>query len=233
MFSIERLDLVEGTYKLDVAVHKLDGYPYDYHRLLYTFRVKSRDEGRRDLSAAARWRFSTATSRSSAPTGDASRRDRTRCLSLGRRASSSSSEPSRAGDAIVFTNGVFDLLHPGHVRYLQRGPRARRRARSSGSTPTRRSGATRAGAADHARAERAEVLAALDMRGRGRDLRRGHAARDHRARSSRMCSSRARTGPADRSSAATRSRRAADASSACRSSQGYSTSAIIEKIRST
>jgi ABC-type polysaccharide/polyol phosphate transport system ATPase subunit len=41
-FSIDSLDLVEGTYKLDVAVHKRDGYPYDYHRLLYTFRVKSR-----------------------------------------------------------------------------------------------------------------------------------------------------------------------------------------------
>jgi ABC-type polysaccharide/polyol phosphate transport system ATPase subunit len=39
---IEALDLVEGTYKLDVAVHRLDGAPYDYHRLLYTFRVKSR-----------------------------------------------------------------------------------------------------------------------------------------------------------------------------------------------
>lgn len=25
----------------------------------------------------------------------------------------------RAGRTIVFTNGVFDLLHPGHVRYLQ------------------------------------------------------------------------------------------------------------------
>ena len=42
VFSIESLDLVEGTYKLDVAIHKLDGYPYDYHRLLHTFRVKSR-----------------------------------------------------------------------------------------------------------------------------------------------------------------------------------------------
>jgi len=41
VFAIESLDLVEGTYKLDVAVHKRDGYPYDYHRLLYTFRVKS------------------------------------------------------------------------------------------------------------------------------------------------------------------------------------------------
>ena len=41
-FDIDALDLVEGTYKLDVAVHKRDGAPYDYHRLLYTFRVKSR-----------------------------------------------------------------------------------------------------------------------------------------------------------------------------------------------
>ena len=42
VFAIERLDLVEGTYKIDVAVHKRDGFSYDYHRLLYTFRVKSR-----------------------------------------------------------------------------------------------------------------------------------------------------------------------------------------------
>lgn len=41
-FTIDKLDLVEGTYRLDLAVHKADGYPYDYHRLLYTFRVKSR-----------------------------------------------------------------------------------------------------------------------------------------------------------------------------------------------
>ena len=26
---------------------------------------------------------------------------------------------SDAGGAVVFTNGVFDLVHPGHVRYLQ------------------------------------------------------------------------------------------------------------------
>jgi D-glycero-beta-D-manno-heptose 1-phosphate adenylyltransferase len=26
-----------------------------------------------------------------------------------------------AGGVVVFTNGVFDLLHPGHLRYLQRG----------------------------------------------------------------------------------------------------------------
>jgi ABC-type polysaccharide/polyol phosphate transport system ATPase subunit len=43
-FVIDRLDLVEGTYKFDIAVHKLDGYPYDYHRQLYTIRVKSRQK---------------------------------------------------------------------------------------------------------------------------------------------------------------------------------------------
>ena len=39
--DIESLDLVEGTYKLDLAVHSREGRPYDYHRLLHTFRVKS------------------------------------------------------------------------------------------------------------------------------------------------------------------------------------------------
>jgi D-glycero-beta-D-manno-heptose 1-phosphate adenylyltransferase len=28
-----------------------------------------------------------------------------------------------AGKLVVFTNGVFDLLHPGHVRYLQQARR--------------------------------------------------------------------------------------------------------------
>lgn len=40
-FRIKSLDMVEGTYKIDVAAHRVDGYPYDYHRLLYSFRVKS------------------------------------------------------------------------------------------------------------------------------------------------------------------------------------------------
>jgi lipopolysaccharide transport system ATP-binding protein len=57
-FSVERLDLVEGTYKLDVAVHKLDGYPYDYHRLLYTFRVKSRTKDVGIYRPPHTWSFS-------------------------------------------------------------------------------------------------------------------------------------------------------------------------------
>jgi ABC-type polysaccharide/polyol phosphate transport system ATPase subunit len=44
VFHIDGLDLVAGTYKLDVAVHRHDGYPYDYHRLLHSFRIKSRVE---------------------------------------------------------------------------------------------------------------------------------------------------------------------------------------------
>jgi ABC-type polysaccharide/polyol phosphate transport system ATPase subunit len=56
-FAIESLDLVEGTYKLDVAVHKFDGYPYDYHRLLYTFRVKSRTKDVGIYRPAHRWSF--------------------------------------------------------------------------------------------------------------------------------------------------------------------------------
>ena len=39
--DINPLDLVAGSYKLDVAVHRANGTPYDYHRLLYSFRVTS------------------------------------------------------------------------------------------------------------------------------------------------------------------------------------------------
>jgi len=41
IFRIDKLSLVNGTYYLDVAVHKRDGYPYDYHRNLYSFLVSS------------------------------------------------------------------------------------------------------------------------------------------------------------------------------------------------
>ena len=58
VFSIESLDLVEGTYKMDVAIHKYDGYPYDYHRLLYTFRVKSRAKDVGIYRPRHAWRFS-------------------------------------------------------------------------------------------------------------------------------------------------------------------------------
>jgi ABC-type polysaccharide/polyol phosphate transport system ATPase subunit len=58
--AIDRLDLVEGTYKLDVAVHKLEGEAYDYHRLLYSFRVKSHTKDVGIYRPAHAWSFSPA-----------------------------------------------------------------------------------------------------------------------------------------------------------------------------
>ena len=71
-------------------------------------------------------------------------------------------ERRRRGDVIVFTNGVFDILHPGHVRYLQQ-------ARALGgmlvvgvnsdASVRRNKGPDRP---INPEAERAEVLAALE-----------------------------------------------------------------------
>ncbi len=70
----------------------------------------------------------------------------------------------RAGRCIVFTNGVFDLLHPGHVRYLRaarrlgdvlvvglNSDRSVRRLAKGGDRPL------------VAQSDRAEMLAALEM----------------------------------------------------------------------
>jgi ABC-type polysaccharide/polyol phosphate transport system ATPase subunit len=69
VFRIDSLDLVEGTYKLDVAVHKADGYPYDYHRLLYTFRVKSRTKDVGIYRPKHAWRFSDSVRFDKTPPG--------------------------------------------------------------------------------------------------------------------------------------------------------------------
>ena len=114
----------------------------------------------------------------------------------------------RAGKKVVFTNGCFDLLHVGHVRYLQEAralgdalvvgvnsDASVRRLKGPGRplTPAR---------------ERAEILAALacvdyvTVFGEATPLRliRGVGP---------TCWSRAATGPSSGSSAATSSRRAA------------------------
>ena len=66
------------------------------------------------------------------------------------------------GKKIVFTNGVFDILHPGHIRYLKDaralgdmlivGVNSDRSARAQGKAPDR---------PVNPEAERCEVLAAL------------------------------------------------------------------------
>jgi hypothetical protein len=44
---LERVDLIEGEYLLDVAVHARDGHPYDYRSRALTFAIRSkmRDTG--------------------------------------------------------------------------------------------------------------------------------------------------------------------------------------------
>ena len=56
--AVPSLGLINGTYFLDVAVHKRDGYPFDYHHFQYTFHVTSihRDVG--IIRIAHRWEFS-------------------------------------------------------------------------------------------------------------------------------------------------------------------------------
>jgi D-beta-D-heptose 7-phosphate kinase/D-beta-D-heptose 1-phosphate adenosyltransferase len=71
-------------------------------------------------------------------------------------------EARDAGKRIVFTNGVFDLLHPGHVRYL-RAARAHGDllivGLNSDASVRRNKGPERPVNPEQ---ERAEVLAALD-----------------------------------------------------------------------
>ncbi len=59
VFVIDSLDLVDGTYKLDVAAHRRDGVQYDYHRLLYTFRVKSQTRDAGIYRPAHAWTFTS------------------------------------------------------------------------------------------------------------------------------------------------------------------------------
>jgi ABC-type polysaccharide/polyol phosphate transport system ATPase subunit len=59
---LEGLRLVEGTYLLDVAAHKRDGTPYDYHRGLYSFRVKSRIKDVGAYRPEHSWRFAGGVS---------------------------------------------------------------------------------------------------------------------------------------------------------------------------
>ena len=58
-FLIDSLCLVAGSYKVDVAVHRKNGAPYDYHRLLYTIRVTSRVNEIGIVRPPHRWTFSS------------------------------------------------------------------------------------------------------------------------------------------------------------------------------
>jgi hypothetical protein len=40
-FELSRLGLLDGAYTLDVAVHRVDGYPFDYHKSVRHFSVRN------------------------------------------------------------------------------------------------------------------------------------------------------------------------------------------------
>lgn len=68
----------------------------------------------------------------------------------------------RAGRAIVFTNGVFDIVHPGHIQYLRSARAEGDRlivAVNSDRSVRENKGPSRPILPEH---ERAELLAALD-----------------------------------------------------------------------
>jgi len=58
-FHLDSLGLVAGTYKVDVAVHRTNGAPYDYHRQLYSLRVTSRLKDTGIYRPPHRWTFSS------------------------------------------------------------------------------------------------------------------------------------------------------------------------------
>lgn len=60
VFEIDALDLVDGTYKIDVAVHRGSGAPYDYHRHLHTLRMISPVKEPGIYRPRHRWRTSGA-----------------------------------------------------------------------------------------------------------------------------------------------------------------------------
>ena len=55
--ALEGLSLVEGTYLVDLAVHRLDGTPYDYLRGQHSLRVKSRVKDVGLYRPLHRWSF--------------------------------------------------------------------------------------------------------------------------------------------------------------------------------
>ena len=58
VINIPNTNLVNGSYFLDVAVHKWDGYPFDYHHFLYTFKITSKYKDFGITRLKTKWNFS-------------------------------------------------------------------------------------------------------------------------------------------------------------------------------
>jgi hypothetical protein len=58
-YTLKRLGLVDDSYYLDVAAHREDGVPYDYHHRLYKFRVRSSRDVHGVYAPSHEWEIST------------------------------------------------------------------------------------------------------------------------------------------------------------------------------
>lgn len=56
LYQIDRLGLVPGTYFVDVAAHRNDGCPYDYHHQLHKFSVRGENQGSGVYSPKTSWK---------------------------------------------------------------------------------------------------------------------------------------------------------------------------------
>jgi ABC-type polysaccharide/polyol phosphate transport system ATPase subunit len=137
------------------------------------------------------------------------------------------------GGVVVFTNGVFDLLHPGHIRAPAAGACARRcvdRCGQFGSIgPRARQGCRPAINPQH---ERVEVVLGLGSVDAAVIFDEDTAARDHQSRSSRMSSSKAQIGAPMRSSGVTFVEGRGGRVVRIEIVGGYSTTDIIHEVRS-
>ena len=58
-FHCDSLGLVAGSYRIDVAIHRKSGAPYDYHRQLYAIRVTSKVKDTGVFRPPHHWTFSS------------------------------------------------------------------------------------------------------------------------------------------------------------------------------
>lgn len=123
--EIQDLRLVEGSYLVDIAAHRRDGTPYDYHRGLYSFRVRSRVKDVGVYRPHHRWVFSEALridpppERPELELRPAERVERRHKADTRATLQSDRASFRALNRKVVFTNGCFDILHAGHLRLLE------------------------------------------------------------------------------------------------------------------
>jgi len=61
-FKIKRWGILDGSYTLDVAVHKQDGYPYDYHKSRIQFSIRSAYQQVGVIKPITEWEFNLSES---------------------------------------------------------------------------------------------------------------------------------------------------------------------------